>query len=96
MLKDILIKSAELLNRDDIIDSLNNPTGDTNTSLQNDICRLISYYNFILKSLCENYFPIEITDTISSNKNRKIYYNSFSHEPLKIISVKSNNINKHN
>lgn len=90
MLKDILIKSAELLNRDDIINELLNQNNIQNSSLQNDILRLISYYNYTIKNLCQNYFPIEATDIISSDKNRKIYYTSFSFEPLKILSVTSN------
>ena len=94
MLKDILIKSAELLGRDDIIAELNNPTNQTNNSLQNDIARLVSYYNFIVQNLCENYFQIEYTDKIKSNKDRKIYLTSFSYEPLKIISIKEDNLYK--
>ena len=89
MLKDILIKSAELLNRDDIINEINDPSQSENTSLKNDICRLISYFNYTVQFLCEKFFPIEMVDTISSDKNRKIYYNFFSAEPLNIISVEA-------
>ena len=56
MLKDILIKSAELLNRDDIINELTNKPNNLNPAIQNDICRLISYYNYTVKTLCEKYF----------------------------------------
>ena len=94
MLKDILIKSAELLGRDDIIAELNNPTNQTNNSLQNDILRLISYYNFVVQNLCENYFQIEHTDTLKSNKDRKIYLSSLSFQPSKILSVKKENSNQ--
>ena len=94
MLKDILIKSAELLGRDDIIAELNNPSNQTNNSLQNDIARLISYYNFIVQNLCENYFQIECIDKIKSNKDRKIYLSSFSYQPLKILSIKDENTSR--
>ena len=89
MLKDILIKSAELLNRDDIINEVNNPSQSENTALKNDIYRLISYFNYTVQFLCENFFPLETTDSISSDKNRKIYYSCFTYQPLKIISAES-------
>ena len=74
MLKDILIKSAELLNRDDIICELNNKNETTNNSLKNDIYRLINYYNYTIQNLFEHYFFITKTDIITSDKNRKIFY----------------------
>ena len=91
MLKDILIKSAELLNRDDIINEINNPSQSENLILKNDIHRLVSYFNYTIQFLCEKFFPLETIDIICSDKNRKIYYNSFSFEPIKIVSIESDN-----
>ena len=94
MLKDILIKSAELLNRDDIVNELSLKNNFTqNTMLENDILRLIHYYNYTIECLCEKYFSLEFTDEVTSDKNRKIYYEYLSLEPIKIISVSLNNKN---
>lgn len=89
MLKDILLQTAELINRDDLIEALKSE----NQSLlsQNDILRLISYYNYTIETLCENYFNITNTQTMTSDNNRKINYLSFTFEPTKILSVTKNN-----
>ena len=89
MLKDILLKTAELINRDDLIEGLNNTNN--SPSIQNDICRLISYYNYTLETLCENYFNLIITQKISSDNNKKINYFNFTYKPLKILKVANNN-----
>ena len=90
MLKDILLKTAELINRDDIIEALNNKQTPSQ-SIQNDIYRLISYFNYTLETLCENYFNLTNTQTISSDRNKKINYLNFYKKPLKIIKVLKNN-----
>ena len=90
MLKDILLKTSQLINRDDIIEELNNPQNNS-TSLQNDILRLISYYNYTIETLCENYFNLTNKQTILSSKDKKINYFNFTYNPTKIISVSKNN-----
>ena len=90
MLKNILIKTAEILNRDDIISELNSENSNS-SELQNDIFRLISYYNFTIEKLCENYFSISHTQSIHSDKNRKISFLNFKYQPLRIYSVTKNN-----
>ncbi len=89
MLKDILLKTAELINRDDLIDGLNKNSSENSQSIQNDILRLISYYNYTMETLCENYFNLTHTQELFSN-NKKINYLSFSYEPTKIINVCKN------
>ena len=89
MLKDILLKTAELINRDDLIEALK--TQDTTSqSIQNDIFRLISYYNYTMETLCENYYNLKHSQIITSNKNKKISYLNFTYEPTKIIKVTKN------
>lgn len=90
MLKNILIKCAELLNRDDLVSALKDAstTDDIiNSSQQNDVTKLISYYNFTLSNICENYLYITTTDTLCSDSENRIYYNSFYYTPVKIIQV---------
>lgn len=88
MLKDILLQTAQLLNRDDLFEALKYNSQDTQT--QNDIFRLISYYNYTIETLCENYFNITNTQQITSDKNRKINFLNFNFEPIKILSVEKN------
>lgn len=93
MLKDILLKTAELINRDDLIDVLKNEqaiTQETPNSVQNDILRLISYYNYTVETLCENYFNLVHHQNIYSNGSRKINYLNFDFEPTKITKVTKN------
>lgn len=89
MLKDILLKTAEILNRDDIINELNNPSN-SSPAIQNDIYRLISYFNYTLDTLCENYFNITISQNIYSDKDKKISFLNFEKEPTQIIKVLNN------
>ena len=91
MLKDILLKTAELINRDDLIDGLNN--NNNSQSIQNDILRMISYYNYTMETLCENYFNLSTKQIISSNNNKQIHYFNFTFKPTKILSVLKNNKN---
>lgn len=90
MLKDILLKTAELINRDDIITELNSETQTNSQSLTNDILRMISYFNYTLETLCDNYFNITNTQTFYSDKNKKISYLNFAFEPTKIERVSKN------
>ena len=93
MLKDILISTAQIINRDDIIEELERETPSSSQLLQNDIMRLISYYNYIMETLCENYFQILDSQTIYSDKNKQISFLNFNHTPTKIVSVKKNGRN---
>ena len=88
MLKDILLKTAELINRDDLIEGLN--SNNNSQSIQNDILRMISYYNFTMETLCENYFNLSNKQKISSDNNKKIHYFNFTYKPTKILSVSKN------
>ena len=55
-IKDIIKKCAQLSNRDDIASAINEAnilSEITNTSLKNDIIKLIQYYNFVLENIYE-------------------------------------------
>ena len=92
MLKQLLIKCAELTNRDDIVQSLkkvNLVEEIENKTIQNDIYRLISYYNFVVVNLYENYLILTYIEKLSSNENLEIFYDDFKFKPIKIKSVKN-------
>ena len=99
MIKQLLKKCAELINRDDILDSLK--TTDSvddisNTTIQNDIIRLISYFNFVVSNIFENYINLTETESLVSDENNRIYFSLFKKKPIKIISVKNpSNTNTH-
>lgn len=92
MLKNILIKTSELVNRDDIItalkdaDSLENIE---NSNISIEISKMISYLNYILNDIFENYIFLEKEETVTADDNGEIYYSNLSKQPVKIISVKS-------
>lgn len=89
-IKDIIKKCAQLSNRDDIASAINEAnilSEITNTSLKNDIIKLIQYYNFVLENIYENYINIEETDQLISDESNRIYFNSFKYKPIKIIKV---------
>lgn len=90
MIKNILIKCAELVNREDIVSSLksaNTINEIKNNSTQSDVIRLLSYYNFIIESIFENYISIEKFEKLTSDENNRIYYSDFENTPVKIKSV---------
>lgn len=89
MLKDILLRTCEIINRDDLIDGLNKNLSENPQAIQNDIIRLVSYFNHTMETLCDNYFNLTHTQELFSN-NKKINYLSFDFEPTKIISVSKN------
>ena len=92
MLKNILIKTAELINRDDISSSLkkiNSIDEINNDGLSNDISKMISYSNYILSDLFENYIFLNKSQELISDENNRIYYSNFQSTPTKIISVKT-------
>ena len=92
MIKQLLIKCAELLNRDDIIVSLKDTDSVdniSNTSIQNDTIRLISYYNYVVSNIFENYISLSKTEILTSDENNRIYYSKFENKPVQILSVKN-------
>ncbi len=97
MFKDFLKKCASVLNRDDIYDELSSKTELSeiaNQQIQNDIVRLINYYNFILKAVCEDYIELVETETIFSNNEGRFYYSNLTFEPVKILNVYDINLNE--
>lgn len=90
MLKNILLDTAKILNRDDLIDALTT-SNQNSQAVENDILRLISYFNFTLDTLCENYFNLINRQSIYSDNNKKIYYINFEKEPLNINKISKNN-----
>ena len=82
MLKQLLIKCSDILNRDDISSTLKNISSldeVTNTTIQNDIARMISYYNFTISNIYENYLQIQNVETLSSDENNRIYFSNFNY-----------------
>jgi len=94
MLKKTLIKCSQLIGRDDIILTLkdvNDADEIENSSIKNDVTRLINFYNFIVNSICENYLDLTYTESLSSDFERKIFYHDFYYYPIKIIEIADKN-----
>ena len=90
MLKNVLIKCAEILNRNDMVKCLKTQTDVSKVldeTLQADLYRLINYFNFTTTTLFENYFDLSRAETLTSDSNNIIQYHSFSYTPVKILSI---------
>ena len=90
MLKNILIKCAEILNRNDMVKCLKSQTDIAKVAdetLQSDLYRLIHYFNFTTNTLFENYFNLTTSQELSADSSNIIYYHDFEYTPVKILSV---------
>lgn len=97
MLKDILIKTAQLINRDDIYNSIKQVEkidSIENISIQNDVIKMKTFYNFVVSTIYENYLDLLFTEKITSDSEKKIHYYKLSFTPLEIISI-TNEDNKY-
>ncbi len=91
MLKNLLIKCAELLNRDDILEtlkSIDDVEDIDNKQIQNDIVRLIQFYNFTVHAACENYLGLITSEMVKSDVNKKIHYHELNFTPVRILEVR--------
>lgn len=98
MIKDVILNCAQLLDRDDLVDELNKIESIDEISekyVQNDISKLLSYYNFIARLICESYIDLVREDEFISNSDKKIYFNNFLFKPIKILSAKSGNLKEY-
>lgn len=92
MLKNILLKTSELVNRNDLISTLKESNSiedidDSNMTIE--ISKMISYCNYILNDIFENYIFLEKEESINTNEDGNIYYSNLTQKPIKIISIKS-------
>ena len=90
MLKNILIKCADILNRNDISKILKTQTDVEkilDETLKSDVYRLINYFNFTVNTLFENYFNLTYSETLKSDANNIIHYHNFQYTPVKILEV---------
>lgn len=93
MLKNLIIKCSDLVNRDDISLTLKNVSSldeIENQNIQSDIIRLIQYYNFTISNIYENYIDAYTSEEIVSNQDGDIFYSDLKYTPLNIVSVSSN------
>lgn len=93
LLKNILIKCCEILSRDDLKNDLLSYDSIEiipNTQSQNDLIRLISYYNFITNDIFENYLDLITSEKLTTNNEGCISLDNLSNKPKKIISISIN------
>lgn len=94
MFKNLLMQCADLLNRTDIIQNLKTHTSIDEIeeqSVQNDILRLITFYNYIISSIFDKYLELTTTEKITTDKRGTIYFSMLSKTPTKITKVNNNN-----
>lgn len=94
MLKKLLIHCCELLNRNDISTELktNNTVADIfDNTIQNDILRLISFYNYTTSLIFNNYIKLINTEVVTTDKFGNIYFDKFIYTPVEIAGLKNKN-----
>lgn len=94
MVKNLLIKCAELLNRSDIIQEIkihNSIEEIEEQAVQNDVLRLISFYNYITASVFDNYLELVETENIVTDSIGNLYLSKLSKTPTKIVKLKHHN-----
>ena len=90
MLKDIIVRCAETLNRNDIIKALKGVSSIdeiVDEQIQSDVIKIISYYNYISNAVFQEYIDLIATETITSDENNKIQYYDFKFHPIKVLSI---------
>ena len=90
MFKNFLITCAQLLNRDDLVNAITKHSSldlIESQQIQNDILRLIHYYNHSACALCEHYAELSTTETFVSNENSVVEFSTFTYSPVNIIGV---------
>lgn len=92
MLKNILIKCTELLGRDDLKDALetyDDTDNIENKNQQNDILKLINFFNYTMHFVSENYIDLTMIETLKSDQEGKLYYYNFCFTPNRIFCLKT-------
>ena len=90
MVKYLLIKCCGLIGRDDLIDELKNANSIDDilkNDVKNDIYKLISYFNFIITTLFENYLKLEFCEKVTSDALCEIDYHVLTYRPIEILKV---------
>ena len=94
MLKNLLIECTELLNRNDLTEEIKRcSTVDEikEQSIQNDVLRLISFYNFLVSSIFDGYIELTTNELVTSDKSGNIYFSKLMYRPKKILKLESLN-----
>ena len=98
MLKTVLLECAKMLDRFDIVESLEGASvvaDIKDKQIQHDVMNLISCYNLIMNIVCDEYCDLIREDCFISDSNGKIYFSNFMFKPLKIIGASTGNIKEY-
>lgn len=90
MIKNLLIKCCGLINRDDLITELKNANSIEDivkNDVKTEIIKLISYFNFVITSLFENYIKLEYCEKVTSDSMCEIDYELLTYRPIEILKV---------
>lgn len=90
MLKNILIKCTEIMGRDDLSEVLKNSSDVDlieNQNAQNDVLRLINFFNYTTNYVAENYLDLMFNEKLKTDSEGKLYYYNFCFAPVRIFSI---------
>ena len=90
MIKSLLIKCCSIMGRDDLVAELKNANSIdeiVKNDAKMDIIKLISYLNFVLTSIFENYLKLEFCEKVTSDIQGEIDYEILTYRPIEILKV---------
>ena len=90
--KDILKTVAVLINREEILEFLNNGYANNYSAINDDVNLLVTCYNIVAEEIATEYYKLKTIEKHIS-KNGVLKYSEFINNPISIISVKDKNDN---
>ena len=92
MLKNLLVKCAQMISRDDLANFIANLNAEQEQGeegmLFSDTQKLISCYNNAIFMLFDSFLSLSKTEKVAADAEGKLFYYYLSSEPLRILSVK--------
>lgn len=92
MLKNLLVKCAQMIGRDDLANYILSQSTEQGageqSALASDTARLLDCYNNATFLLFDSFLTLTKTEKVSANAEGKLFYYYLSSEPLRVVSVK--------
>ena len=93
LVKDIIKTTSSMLNREDVLDYLNDKTQDVGQDTLPTINLLVNLLNLVVSELAGTFIPMIKSEEIKVNSN-KIYYSDLEEKCIKVLCVYDDKGNK--
>ncbi len=92
-IKDVLIMSASMLGREDVVDYLNGKLQDVGEDTEPTVNLLVNLLNLVISELSATFIPMIKTEKVAISSG-KIFYSNLKENAIRIIKVYDNNGNE--